>query len=309
MESAVLRERLDDMAKRGLIGRHGRAPNLKYGKLPFVVGIYEGQVNRLTEQLERDVLQYFDEAFSKEMRSTPTPQMRTVPVNVDIAVDRGIGQYDDIRGFVRSSDGPFAVMNCICRQGRDLLGEPCKQTHERENCLMLGPAAHGMVERGVARFVTRDEMLAMLDAADREGLVLQPQNMQRPMFVCCCCGCCCGVLTAAKKFPNPAEFFNANYYVDVDTTACQSCGDCASRCQMDAITYPDGPAHVDLMHCIGCGLCVSTCPSGAMRLIAKEQRSEPPETVAALYGKIFRERFGPWGMVKAVTRNALGLKV
>jgi hypothetical protein len=68
-----------------------------------------------------------------------------------------------------------------------------------------------LVGHGAARFIGQQEMLQLLDAADREGLVLQPENTKTPLFVCCCCGCCCGVLGSAKRFPRPADYFSANF--------------------------------------------------------------------------------------------------
>jgi electron transport complex protein RnfB len=309
MSQEALRDALDRMAGRGLIQRFTTPQGPQYGKSVFVVGIYESQVNRLTKEFEQDVLQYWDEAFGKTIHETKTPQMRTVPVNRTIVPEHGVARYDDIRETVRGSEGPFAVMNCICRQGKDLVGEPCRQTDTRENCLTLGVAAKAMVNHGVARYVSREEMLGFLDRADREGLVLEPQDTQDPWFVCCCCGCCCGVLTTAKKLPRPAEFFGANYQAEVDADLCQECGTCRTRCQMDAPVAEEGSTRVDLSRCIGCGLCVTTCPSGAMQLRKRQDEWVPPKDITALYGQIFRERFGPWGMAAVAGRKLLGLKI
>ena len=168
--------------------------------------------------------------------------MRVVPVNKTIAIERNVATYENIRDYVEASGGPFATMNCICRHGRELLGEKCRQTTLKENCLTLGPAAREMVRIGQARSITREEMLGLLDAADKEGLVLQPENTRNPLFVCCCCGCCCGVLTSAKQFPQPAEYFSADFRARVDAQLCDSCGMCQTRCQMDALLDGDGDA-------------------------------------------------------------------
>ena len=170
--------------------------------------------------------------------------MRTVPVNKSIPVEHAVGTYDRIRDFVEASAGPFGIIPCICRQGRALTGEPCKQTSEPRNCLMLGIAARMMIDKGVAQAVTKEEMLGFLEKADRDGLVLEPQNTQNPMFVCCCCGCCCGVLGTAKKLPKPAEFFQSDFVAALEPEKCQVCGTCVTRCQMDAIAEADGPPEI-----------------------------------------------------------------
>jgi Na+-translocating ferredoxin:NAD+ oxidoreductase RNF subunit RnfB len=173
---------------------------------------------------------------------------------------------------------------------------------------MLGIAAVVMTQKGVARPISKEEMLGFLEKADRDGLVLQPQNTANPLFVCCCCGCCCGVLTTAKKRAKPAEFFQADFLAVVDPDKCQVCGTCAPRCQMDAIADGDGPPVVAEDRCIGCGLCVTTCPSEAMSLRKKERRPPPPADTRALYSTIFKERFGPLGVAKIMASRLVGRK-
>jgi electron transport complex protein RnfB len=304
-----LADHLARLAERGLITAMPGARGPKYAKAVFAVGFYEAQVNRLTRDFERDVLQYMDEAFGRALHSLRTPQMRTVPVNRVIPLpDRAVGRYDDIAAIVRASKGPFAVMNCICQQGKDLLAEPCRQTSEREHCLTLGSAAEMLVQRADARFVSCEEMLALLERADREGLVLQPQNTGEPLFVCCCCGCCCGVLATAKKLPRPAEFLQSNYFARAEAEKCEACGTCETRCQMDAVALKSDVATVDLERCIGCGLCVSTCPSEAMQLFPKPAQRVPPKDTPGLYMQMFRDRYGTLGLAAAVGRSVLGLK-
>ena len=284
-------------AKRGVL----------YGKAPLVIGFYESQVNRLTPELQRDFERYGDEKFGAAL-AAHTPQLRTVPVNQPIPFERVVGRYDDIRAFVRQSPGPFGVMNCICQQGKDLLGHSCKRTHDREHCLTIGLAAESLAGRGVARLITRDEMLEFLDRADREGLVVEPQNTQDPVFICCCCGCCCGVLTAAKKLPRPVSAFPTNYHAAVDASSCDACLVCEDRCQMGAIACEEGTAAVNLDRCIGCGLCVTTCPTGAMALVMTPGARVPPKDMGRLYGRMYRERFGTLAVAEAVARRLLGVK-
>ena len=303
-----LREALDRMAEKGSIQKLPGKKGPRYGKMPLALGMYEAQVDRLTPELERDVRAYFDEAFGREMFGPRTPQMRIVPVNKSIPVEHAVARYDDIRGLVEASPGPFAVIPCVCRQGRALTGKPCSQTCEPRNCLMFGVAAKMMTEKGIARPVSKEEMLGFLEQADREGLVLEPQNTVNPLFVCCCCGCCCGVLTTAKKLAKPAEFFQADFLAVVDGDKCQVCGTCETRCQMEAIDGDDGPPVVAEERCIGCGLCVTTCPSEAMSLRKNPRRPPPPKDTAALYSTIFKERFGPLGAAAAVAGHLVGWK-
>jgi formate hydrogenlyase subunit 6/NADH:ubiquinone oxidoreductase subunit I len=308
MTREQLCEALDRMAEKGSIRKLQGKKGPRYAKSPLVLGMYEAQVNRLTPELEREVRSYFDEGFGAAIHGPLTPQMRIVPVNKSIPVEHAVASYDDIRRFVEASPGPFAAIPCVCRQGRELTGQPCRLTNEPRNCLMFGKVAAMMTERGIARPVRKEEMLALLEQADRQGLVLEPQNTQDPLFVCCCCGCCCGVLTTAKKLPRPAEFFQTDFVAQVDRERCELCGTCATRCQMDAIVADNEPAKVAEERCIGCGLCVTTCPSEAMSLRKKERRPPPPKDMAALYSTMFQQRFGRLGAASTVAGHFLGRK-
>jgi NAD-dependent dihydropyrimidine dehydrogenase PreA subunit len=309
MPRTVLEARLEDMAGRGLIERLDSGRGVKYGKALLAIGIYERQLTRLTPDLQRDFNEYGEQAFGRALHAAATPQLRTVPVHETIPSPRGAATYDDLREVVAESEGPFAVMDCICRRGQDLVGMPCRQTAARETCLTFGQAATEMVRAGAARFIDRDQVLRILADADREGLVLQPQNTRTPLFVCCCCGCCCGVLKSARQLPEPAASFSTNYRADVDAARCEACGTCLTRCQMDAIALDAGTAAIAPQRCIGCGLCVTTCPSGAMALRPLPHRRIPPADTPALYTRIFLERFGKFGAAVAAARHAVGLKV
>jgi Fe-S-cluster-containing hydrogenase component 2 len=304
-----LKQKLGVMAEKGNILAWPIQGEIHYAKLVFAVGMYERQAKTLTAEFERDTRQYFEEAFGQAFHSKKTTQLRIVPVNKQIAIERSVTTYDQIRAHVEASPGPFGTIPCICRRGKDLVGESCKQTKHRDNCLMFGGAARWAADSGTGREISRQEMLDLLDQADKEGLVLEPENTKSPMFVCCCCGCCCGVLQSAKRLPNPAEYFSSNFYAAVAPDVCESCGTCEVRCQMDAISSLEGKAVVDRLRCIGCALCVTTCPSGALRLEPNEKPRIPPDDTKTLYMQMLQDRYGRWGMAKLGMRKMLGLRI
>jgi ferredoxin len=309
VELKELRQAMNRLAAKGAIFKTKIEGKPHYSKIMLAIGMFEYQVDRLTKEFHADILQYMDEGFSRAFHTRNTSQIRTIPISEEVIPERRIGTYDGARDLVMRSEGPFAVLNCVCRQGMDLLENPCRQTDIRETCLVMGDFARTTVKSGNAREVSKEEMIGLLERADKEGMVLQPQNTQDPHFICCCCGCCCGVLATAKKLPRPAEYFDTNYYAEVAGELCTECGSCADRCQMEAISYVDGVSTVDLMLCIGCGLCVSTCPSEAIRLFEKAETKTPPKDQNALYQKIMFERFGVLGTAKIAGKKILGMKI
>jgi len=170
MDKKDLEVKLNTMAEKGTIMSipKGKDKSIRaYSKIPLAIGMFEFQVNRITKELAKDFYDYEEEAFAKELLQVKTRQMRTIPVNVKIDPQFHVGNYDKITEIIKDSPGPFAVMNCICRQAKDLLNEPCKQTDIRETCLTFENAARSMMERGVARdkAVAGDEEVVEVVAA------------------------------------------------------------------------------------------------------------------------------------------------
>jgi ferredoxin len=304
---------LDRLVSKGAImggphlskGRKGKY----YSKAQFAIGMYEFQVNRLTREFSKDALQYFDEAFGEEFFRTNTHQMRTIPVNKSIEPVLHVGNYDDVRLLLDEDEGPFAVMNCVCRQAREKVGEPCMKSSTQETCVVLGEVARSTIARKIGRKISREEALGILDKAEREGLVLQPENNRKPRFICCCCGCCCSVLRMLKKFPRPAGRVNTNYFAEINQVLCRGCGKCVKACPMEAVSLEGDKARIDLGRCIGCGLCVSTCPSKASNLVRKAREVVPPKDQDTMYRKIMVEKVGAFGAVKMMGKSLFGGKI
>jgi NAD-dependent dihydropyrimidine dehydrogenase PreA subunit len=185
---------------------------------------------------------------------------------------------------------PISIQECICRQAKDLVGDPCKKTDLRESCFGFRSFATTYIEKGLGREITKEEALKIIRKAEEDGLVLQPGNQIRPMSICTCCGCCCAILVNQNKLPEPAQFFATNFYATVDEDLCVACGICEDRCNMDAIHVEDNLAQVDKARCIGCGVCVPTCTSEALKLYRKEEVIIPPRNTKETYMAIMDKK-------------------
>lgn len=296
-----LEKHLDQMAHKGSIYRSKEDEEKVYSSMPLAIGMYEFQVERLTEDFAKDFLQYLDESFAKEVAKTKIPLLRTIPVEKSIAIPEKyeVSNYDKVRYLVENAKGNLAVANCVCRQTKDLVGERCTATDLRETCIMLSPEeADYYVEVGIGRYITKDEALDILEKAQEAGLILQPVNSKNPEAICCCCGDCCGLLTSMKKFPRPADYYSSNFYSEVNTELCSGCQICVDKCQMDARIMVDGIAVVNLDHCIGCGNCVVICTTGAIQLKKKESEQPLPNDMNDMYSKILMKKVGALNMLK-----------
>jgi ferredoxin len=286
---------LDQLVAKGLI-HGGRNPETGEGAFctaPLIVGFYEYQAGKLSKELVEMCEEYFDTAvFPKEWFES-IPQIRTIPAEQSIAVNQSVewrnevAPYDSIEQLVENARPPYAVSNCICREETAILGETCH--HSREVCFQFGSGARWWLGLGIAREITKEEVLAKLRQAQEEGLVLQPYNAQRPLGLCCCCGDACGVLKRVKQMPRPADVVASNYYAEVDASKCTGCGTCATRCHMDAPSVEE-VSTIDLARCIGCGVCITTCPEDAIHLVKKTTEWVPPVKQQDLYMEIMKHK-------------------
>lgn len=265
-------QRLQIMEKKGLIYSNypsdGGTP--KYSAAPFVVGIWEFQVGRLTPELIHD----FDE-YSPHLLKIweKVPQLRTIPVGQSIDPQMEIMVYEQAEEIIRSHSN-ITVAPCICREEKGTIGESCGKP--LETCLSFGSAAAYYQRNGLGRQISQEEALEILDIANDAGLVLQPGNSQQASFICCCCGDCCGVLRNLNQHPAPASIIASAFFAKlIDEDLCTSCGLCETRCQMNALDFEEYVPEINLDRCIGCGLCVSTCPTEALVMERKVEEERP----------------------------------
>jgi Na+-translocating ferredoxin:NAD+ oxidoreductase subunit B len=297
-EASVIAERADlsldkvepllrQMADKGLIfPTQSDQGDTRYQALPFVVGIYEFQVNNLTEDLLRLLGEYWS-TIRPRPRPQTIPQMRTIPISESLEARLEVLPYEQVSEIVKAHTR-YAVTTCICRRMAKMGGGGCDAPEE--SCLVFGEFADYYIQSGRGRAIDQDEVVAILARAEAASLVLQPSNSQDSLFVCCCCGCCCAVLRRLQRHPRPAEAVSSSFIARLEPEACHGCWVCLDRCQMQALAEAGDRVALNADRCIGCGLCVSTCPSGALHLVRKHvsERTPPPATLGDTWRIIAR---------------------
>jgi electron transport complex protein RnfB len=279
---------LDEMVMKGLIYsvQPPEGPTL-YQAAPWVIGIYEFQVNNLNEDLLGALNDYWDTNEPRD-GSWRLNQLRTIPVGQSIEPTLEVLPYEQVEELVEAND-TFAVAPCICRTKEKKLGRGCDAPIE--TCLIFGDFADFYVKTGRGRYISKTEMKEKIAEANEANLVLNPTNSMFVSAICCCCGCCCGILRGLQMYPKPAEIVVSSFIAEHDPEACVGCGVCLERCQMQAITKGDDKVSLNADRCIGCGLCVSTCPTGALSLVRKPESElkEIPATFYDMWYKITEE--------------------
>lgn len=281
-------EALLTMAQKGSINWIRRRDGTNYYSIAFlIIGFYDYQIDRLTKDFAEDFDQYMDEGFYSAMLENGILQMRTIPIEKSVSLEYNVSNFDEIQAIIENVDKTIYLCPCICRQSKEVQGKGCD--HPKETCISIGVNPRIFLEQG--REVTKDEALEVLRMAQDRGMVISPSNIQKPFMICCCCGCSCMILRNLKKYANPAQYFNSNYFLEIDEDLCTGCGKCITRCHMEANKINEkGNSEVDPGYCIGCGVCIPTCPEKARQLVKKTTEFTPPQNLTELYQVISQRK-------------------
>jgi ferredoxin len=268
--------RLKAMMSRDFV--RGNATAGMFRLSPFIVGIYESQMDKMDHELAHLFEEYLEQGGIEIMRPQPAIH-RVIPAQSAVKTE-WILPYDKLRELLISCN-TFRVRDCICRKQQDLEGtRKCTFPLHVELIFYSGQSP---ADPPVPPFVTKEEALAVLEKTEKIGLVHTVSNIADGVFyVCNCCGCCCGILRGITEFGIEKSVAAANYYSVIDPARCVGCGTCIKRCHMHAISAKDEISVVDRVKCIGCGLCASGCPANVARLEkkAEEEIINPPKDFA-----------------------------
>ncbi|MBQ9188031.1 MAG: FAD-dependent oxidoreductase, partial [Clostridia bacterium] len=133
----------------------------------------------------------------------------------------------------------FCTMVCACRKAQRIRGEGVGDI-EGQMCIGVGDIAEFLVESGKdAHYVTREQVMEILERAERKGYVHQITNLDGPNRIVGICNCSAGSCYGLRT----SQLFNTP--------------------NMSRSAYR---AHVDKTKCVACGKCVEVCPAGAARL-------------------------------------------
>jgi len=139
---------LETMAQKGLLFRLRKPDSVSYAAVPFVVGIFEYQVNKLNKEISRDIQKYYDEGFSQSIMAYKHPPMRTIPVDKKLITEWPIAPYEDVEEIF-DKQGKIALLNCVCRTWGRLVDNDCNKP--LETCFYFGSHADYFVENNVGR--------------------------------------------------------------------------------------------------------------------------------------------------------------
>ena len=163
--------------------------------------------------------------------------MHVIPVEKAIEQESRSVSIEHITHWLNKYD-KYSVGICTCRKQQTARGEGTGDI-EGEYCIGVGDMAEYCVKRGMGRYLTYDEVLEILERAERHGYVHQITNIDGENKIVAICNCAPGVCNAIRT----SQLYNTP--------------------NMSASAYR---AHVEKDKCVACGKCVEVCPVGAAKL-------------------------------------------
>jgi NAD-dependent dihydropyrimidine dehydrogenase PreA subunit len=315
MDPVDLQQRLDDMARKGLVFRTVKSDTIRYSLNDAPFGIYRGAFWTVTPSERANAIappanQYYYEGIGPQMGDSDLKGLRTIPIGKTMEDPRRILPFEDMAKMLDQHDY-FSVSHCPCRVRKNLDPDYDDCKYSTENCMHFGRLGRYAVENGMGREITRQEAEEIIRKAADEGLVHGVSNYQeKPDTLCSCDPCCCVMFEAYHKLGNAEGMGRSNYLVATNSETCAGCGLCVKRCPMYTIQLEDHPdakdrvtvvgekkltnkkgkvAIADTDICIGCGVCVYKCPTHSLVLKQNEVTVDPPKTGREFGMRVFSD--------------------
>jgi len=240
------------------------------------------------------VAKYFNRQVTAEAYGSRTKQYRYIPVAKAIEPDVQAVFPVQLMEQVIANARRIAVAHCPCRVSYRLVGRGCE--HPTEVCMKFDELADYVIDRGLARELTKEEALDVIRITEEAGLVHFVDNAEGEIkHNCNCCGCACWNVGNIRRRKIPRDLIMATYFMrETDSDECTGCGECATICPVDAVQMSDDVPLIDREWCIGCGVCATVCPSNAAVLKVRDDKmgERPAATFRELHQKILDETAG-----------------
>ena len=191
--------------------------------------------------------------------------MHVVPVEKAIDANNEAVPVERISHWIDKYD-KFALGACVCRRQQTMRGEGGPDVEDYW-CVGTGDVAEYLVESGKdARYATREEVMRVIERAEKAGYVHQIVNQDgedKNLFICNCSINTCNALRVSQLYNSP---------------------------HASASAYR---AHVDHEKCVACGKCVEVCPVGAAKLGQKLCKKNGEPVVYPVMETPYDNEWGP----------------
>ncbi len=274
---------LNNLADKGILFDIGNNRTKAYGLAPTMAGFFEFSLMRTDGKFNREILaklfyQYINQEkkFIERIFGMNTPIDRTFAHEDRIKnKDKSIVLDYEKASHIIKSASCITVSDCYCRHKMEHIGKACSVP--KEVCLTLNKAAESLAKHKIAKKISKEEALKILDECRKFGLVQIGDNVQDDVnWLCNCCSCCCEALLAYRKM-GVRNKIQSNFFAKIDYKQCASCGMCIKKCPASAIIEKNGCIIIDSEKCIGCGVCSRFCGKNCVSMERRKKINFTPK--------------------------------
>ena len=157
--------------------------------------------------------------------------MHVIPVEKAIPAKQESASVEHISHWLKKYQDKYAVGACSCRRQQRVRGEGCGEI-EGDLCIGVGDMADYLVETGKGHYITQEEVLEILERAERNGFVHQITNIDGEDKIFAICNCAPGVCNALRtsQLFNTPNMSRSAYRAHVEAGKCVACGQCVEVC-------------------------------------------------------------------------------
>jgi len=294
---SAVAEALESMAARNILFTAPTADGSKgYALLQVGYGLpqtffWGGKQDETAKRMAKLVLKYFSVPITQKVYGgVRTKSFKYTPASMSIEIPMQGVMLNEQIGPIVDAAAKIAVAHCPCRMSAKTLGRTdCP--HSLEVCLKYDELAEFVIDKGLARQISRDEAHHILAASEKEGLVHMVDNAQGQIkHTCNCCGHYCWNVGIIRRRKIPRDQLMAVYFIrETELEECIGCGACAEICPVAAVKMIEDKPRVDQNWCIGCGVCAVQCPAGVIS-ITRRVENHGPQDFAQLHRQIKEEK-------------------
>ncbi|MHA1786124.1 MAG: 4Fe-4S binding protein [Candidatus Helarchaeota archaeon] len=170
----------------------------------------------------------------------------------------------------------LAIRTCPCRLAQNKIDRGKEGVSNCTDIVFLTEPNILTKNRSFMKFISLDEVIQKLKKFENEGLVHSFLGVCSAIYgsvyltICNCNKEICLPLLWYKK--KDFRFYAKPHNIAVvDLEKCTGCGNCVSRCPINARKMVNGKSIV-LDHCFGCGTCRVTCEGNAITMVPTKNK-------------------------------------
>lgn len=209
-----------------------------------------------------------------------TSKKRSVSVNEPLTSEQQVLTEGTAFEVLARHKNHIAVMNCICRNHKEVSGDGCCHADiPLKSCMPVGSIAEQLIASGVAERVDYEDALEMMRDFEKKGCIHTTFHYsgnadREALCICNCCIDCCLLYSGYQEgYLSKVQVKAYNAPEVIDQKACTGCNQCGKHCPTNAMYFDKakGGLEFDFEKCVGCGQCVTQCAFGVHRMVPNKR--------------------------------------